>query len=154
GRDGTLILAAPLIAVYTVAEHSDRRRALVISGAAVLVIGLLHVAVKPASWAGAENVALAALGGLAIAAGEASRHRRAYLAEAEERARRAEHERAEQARRAEYERAEQARRLVTEERLRIARDLHDALGHQLALINVQAGVTGYVVRDQPAPVAA
>jgi signal transduction histidine kinase len=102
---------------------------------------MLHVLIKPASWAGAENVALAALGGLAVAAGDASRNRRAYLAEVEERARRAEHDR-----------EEQARRRVTEERLRIARDLHDALGHQLALISVQAGVTAYVAGDQPAPV--
>jgi signal transduction histidine kinase len=142
GRDGTLILAAPLIALYTVADASDRRRSLTIGGLVVLALGILHVIIKPASWAGAENVALAALGGLAIAAGDASRTRRAYLAEVEERARRAE-----------SAREEQARRLVTDERLRIARDLHDALGHQLALINVQAGVTAYVVADQPPQVA-
>jgi signal transduction histidine kinase len=140
GHEGTLVLAAPLIALYTVADTANRRRALTIGASAVLALGVLHVLIKPASWAGAENVALAALGGLAVAAGDASRNRRAYLAEVEERARRAEHDR-----------EEQARRRVTEERLRIARDLHDALGHQLALINVQAGVTAYVAGDQPAP---
>ena len=36
--------------------------------------------------------------------------------------------------------AEEARRRVSEERLRIARELHDALGHHLSLINVHAGV--------------
>jgi signal transduction histidine kinase len=141
GHEGTLVLAAPLIALYTVADSANRRHALTIGGIAVLGLGLLHVLIKPESWAGAENVALAALGGLAVAAGDASRNRRAYLAEVEERARRAEHDR-----------EEQARQRVTEERLRIARDLHDALGHQLALINVQAGVTAYVAGDQPAPV--
>ena len=43
---------------------------------------------------------------------------------------------------------------MTEERLRIARDLHDVLGHQLALINVQAGVAAHVldgVAGIPAP---
>jgi signal transduction histidine kinase len=35
---------------------------------------------------------------------------------------------------------EEARRRASEERLRIARELHDALGHHIALINVQAGV--------------
>jgi signal transduction histidine kinase len=39
---------------------------------------------------------------------------------------------------------------VTEERLRIARDLHDAIGHQLALIHVQAGVAAHVLQDSPA----
>jgi signal transduction histidine kinase len=43
--------------------------------------------------------------------------------------------------RAEAERTKEAeaRARATEERLRIARELHDALGHHLALINVQAG---------------
>jgi signal transduction histidine kinase len=141
GHEGTLVLAAPLIALYTVADTANRRRALTIGGSAVLALGVLHVLIKPESWAGAENVALAALGALAVAAGDASRNRRAYLTEVEERAHRAEHDR-----------EEQARRRVTEERLRIARDLHDALGHQLALINVQAGVTAYVAGDQPTPV--
>jgi signal transduction histidine kinase len=37
-------------------------------------------------------------------------------------------------------RAEEARRRATEERLRIARELHDSLGHYLSLISVQSGV--------------
>jgi signal transduction histidine kinase len=34
---------------------------------------------------------------------------------------------------------------VHSERLRIARDLHDAVGHQVALISVQAGAMGYLL---------
>jgi signal transduction histidine kinase len=41
-------------------------------------------------------------------------------------------------------REEEALRRATEERLRIARELHDALGHHLSLINVQAGVALHV----------
>jgi signal transduction histidine kinase len=37
-------------------------------------------------------------------------------------------------------RAEEARRRATEERLRMARELHDSLGHYLSLISVQSGV--------------
>jgi signal transduction histidine kinase len=105
---------------------------------AVLTFAGLHMLVKPASWLGADNLALAALGALAVAAGDASRSRRAYLAEVEARARRAERDRD----------AEAARR-VTDERLRIARDLHDVVGHHLALINVQAGVATHVLDTQP-----
>jgi signal transduction histidine kinase len=41
-------------------------------------------------------------------------------------------------------RAEEARSRASEERLRIARELHDALGHHLSLINVQSGVALHV----------
>jgi signal transduction histidine kinase len=138
GHEGTLVLAAPLIALYTVAETTGRRRALTIGALAILAIAGTHMIIKPANWLGAENVALAAFGALAVAAGDASRNRRAYLAEVEERANRAE-----------SDREQEARRRVTEERLRIARDLHDSVGHHLALINVEAGVTAHVLRDQP-----
>jgi signal transduction histidine kinase len=46
-------------------------------------------------------------------------------------------------------RQEEARTRATEERLRIARELHDALGHHLSLINVQAGVTLHLNEELP-----
>ncbi|MEU4691407.1 histidine kinase [Actinoplanes sp. NPDC023714] len=46
-------------------------------------------------------------------------------------------------------RAEQERRLASEERLRIARELHDVLGHHLSLINVQAGVGLHLMDSRP-----
>jgi signal transduction histidine kinase len=49
-------------------------------------------------------------------------------------------------------REEEARARATEERLRIARELHDALGHHLSLINVQAGVALHVNEELPDPV--
>jgi signal transduction histidine kinase len=141
GRYGTLVLAAPLVALATVAELSPRRLAILAGGVVVLSIGIAHVWVRPAVL-GPENLALAAFGGLAVAAGTASRHRRAYLAEVQARADRAE-----------ADREAEADRRVTEERLRIARDLHDVLGHHLALIHIQARVAARAL-DDPGGVAA
>ncbi|MGE5286796.1 MAG: sensor histidine kinase [Micromonosporaceae bacterium] len=46
-------------------------------------------------------------------------------------------------------RAELARVAVGEERLRIARDLHDLLGHSLSLITLKAELAGRVIGDDP-----
>lgn len=69
---------------------------------------------------------------------EVVRGRRAYLLEVERRALEAEHGRE----------AEAARRVV-EERLRIARELHDALAHQISVISVQAGAA--ILRQDTKP---
>lgn len=46
-------------------------------------------------------------------------------------------------------RADLARAAVAEERLRIARDMHDLLGHSLSLITLKAELAGRVVRTDP-----
>ncbi|GAA2354392.1 sensor histidine kinase [Dactylosporangium salmoneum] len=53
--------------------------------------------------------------------------------------------------RAEEEKArkEQQRRQASDERLLIARELHDVIGHHLSLINVQAGVGLHLMDEQP-----
>ena len=136
-RFGTLL--APLVALYTVADSPARRRtSLLFGGLAVLALAAFHMLLRHSGAMGPENIALLASGSLAVAAGDAARSRKAYIAEVEERARRAERER-----------DAEARRLVTEERLRIARDLHDVVGHHLALINVQAGVADHVLASRP-----
>ena len=70
---------------------------------------------------------VAALGG-AWTMGQAVRERRAYAARAAERL---------------------ARESVTEERLRIARELHDVVAHSVGLIAVKAGVANHVMRTRP-----
>ncbi len=57
---------------------------------------------------------------------------------------------AERAELAERARLEDARNAVTEERLRIARELHDVVGHSLGAIALQAGVGAHVVDTDPA----
>jgi signal transduction histidine kinase len=45
---------------------------------------------------------------------------------------------------------DQVRSAITEERLRIARELHDVVAHSMSLIAVQAGVGAHVMRTDPA----
>jgi signal transduction histidine kinase len=82
--------------------------------------------------------------GAAAMAAETLRQRRAYLAQVEQRALDAERGR-----------EEAALRRAGEERLRIARELHDSLTHSISLIKVQAGVAVHLARkhDQPVPQA-
>ncbi len=73
----------------------------------------------------------------AFVMGEVSRQRQAYLKQVEQRAIEAERSR-----------DETARRRATEERLRIARELHDSLTHSISVIKVQAGVAIHLARKR------
>jgi signal transduction histidine kinase len=73
------------------------------------------------------------------AVGDGLRSRRAYLAAVEERAERAERSR-----------DEEAGRRVAEERVRIARELHDVVAHHIAVVSVQAGVAQHLLTTAPA----
>ncbi|XRQ11436.1 sensor histidine kinase [Actinomadura welshii] len=46
-------------------------------------------------------------------------------------------------------RAEKERRQASEERLRMARELHDVLAHNISMINVQAGVALHLLDENP-----
>ncbi len=50
---------------------------------------------------------------------------------------------------AERTREQEARHRVAEERLRIARELHDVVAHHLALANAQAGTAAHLIRTRP-----
>jgi len=102
----------------------------------VVVVGLCLVAVLPDWDPRVIQYGLTTLIGAAI--GDATRSRRDYITAITERA-----ERAEQTREAE------ARRRVSEERLRIARDLHDAVAHQISVISLNAGVASSALASRP-----
>jgi signal transduction histidine kinase len=82
-------------------------------------------------WSWGQFAAVGAWTLLVLVAGEMVRIRR---------------ERTQSARRA---RAEAERRQADEERLRIARELHDVVAHHMSLINVQAGVALHLVDRRP-----
>ncbi|MEU1099680.1 sensor histidine kinase [Streptomyces tibetensis] len=75
---------------------------------------------------------------LPLAAGKMTQLRRAYLQSLQARA---EH--------AERTREEEARLRVTEERVRIARELHDVVAHHMALANAQAGTAAHLALTSP-----
>ena len=131
---GLAVLAVPL-AVYGVAAASASPGTAAGIGAAVATIeaGALSGAGGP-DW-GAALMALAAAGWLA---GENTRSRRAHLEGVLERA--AERER---------EREQQARQAGAEERLRIARELHDVVAHAMSIIAVRSGVARLVIDVRP-----
>src|SRR3954453_2724989 len=114
--------------VYGVAAHTDRRRsaialvATVVAMVAALATQPDHV-VSSSDWT-SSLLAVA----VAWLAGENQRSRRARWVALEERAEMLENER-----------EERDRRAVAEERLRIARDLHDIVSHAMSVIAVQAG---------------
>ncbi|MGW2677095.1 sensor histidine kinase [Streptomyces sp. NPDC001436] len=138
GEPRAPVAMSAVIALYTVAARTDRpttwRTGL------LTMAGLTGVAMLagPLPWYAQENIAIFAWTGMAAAAGDAVRSRRAFVDAIRERAERAERTR-----------EEEARRRVAEERLRIARDLHDVVAHHIALVNVQAGVAAHVMDRRP-----
>jgi signal transduction histidine kinase len=95
----------------------------------MLVSALLAEAVVP------QHVLVVVLGGVL---GDAIRTQRAHLDALTDRA-----ERAERTREA------LARQRVAEDRLSTARDLHDVVAHQIAVINLHAGVASSALRTRP-----
>jgi len=120
------------VALFNVARLGDRRRSLIVgAGTGVFLVAVIMIV---ASDHIARNTGLrlgVALGALVL--GDAVRSRR-ELREA----------RREQDLRISHEREQESRRRVADERLRIARDLHDAVAHALVAINVRAGVAAHL----------
>jgi signal transduction histidine kinase len=128
-------IALPL---YTVTTTSSRRHSL---QALVVVVALVGVSIlvsvldgRGEGNASANVLLLIALWFIA----DSIRTRRVYLSglveQSEERQRRA---------------IEGARRSIIEERLEIARELHDVLAHSLSVIAIQSGVGRHVMNEQP-----
>ena len=129
---------AILVYVYTAAARRPRRVSLAGLAATEAMLGLLWLA-RPRSVGDASTLAV---DGLVVAAawwlGDGARRRQEAVDAAQERA--AELERA---------REELARRAVTDERLRIARELHDVVAHSMSIIAVQSGVGVHLLDRQP-----
>ncbi|WP_406149776.1 sensor histidine kinase [Streptomyces sp. NBC_01012] len=132
------IVVSAVIALFTVAASTDRPTTWRVGLLTMGVLALAAMVAGPTPWYSQENLGVLAWTGLACAAGDAVRSRRAFVDAIRERAERAERTR-----------EEEAGRRVAEERLRIARDLHDVVAHHIALVNVQAGVAAHVMDRRP-----
>ncbi|WP_122818280.1 sensor histidine kinase [Nocardioides pantholopis] len=138
------IVLTPVVALYTFAVLRDRRSA-VVAWAASLVPVSAAVALVTDPWP-PDPAAFQYISSFAVATavGVAVRSRRAFVVAVEERAERAERMR-----------EQEAARRVAEERLRIARELHDVVAHRVAIVNVQASVAHHLVLvDPPAALSA
>ncbi|MGW2979787.1 histidine kinase [Streptomyces humidus] len=127
---------ATMVALYTLAETGPARRTLLTGG---IVLGLALLVGALADPGGTGEVLR--IFGWVIAVlfcGMSVRYYRQYVAAIVERAERAERTR-----------EEEARRRVAEERLRIARDLHDLLAHSITLIGVRTSVAAHVLAADP-----
>lgn len=133
------LLLALLVTVFSLARHTSRVPALIMTLAATGVVGTATVVFVPSGWddvrAPLQAVVMIAF---AFAAGDGSRSHAAYIGAVIERARRAEETK-----------ESEARRRVAEERLTIARDLHDVMAHQIAVITMHANVASQALPDRP-----
>lgn len=127
-----------LFSLYSLAAHGRRRDA--VAGLAVSLLTFVGLALLDVPDLGTFDLLQAcALLLAAWALGDAIRSRRTQQSE---RLRIAEQEAATA--------RELAARAVVEERLRIARELHDVIAHSMSLIAVQAGVGEHVIRSDVA----
>ena len=141
GKDPSVVVAFVLYLVGL--RYPRRTSAAALAGvlalsAAGTVAGGAALAHNQAGVVAARAVASAVVITAGWVIGVAVRAQRAYTAGLRE-----------QAERGVQAQLEEQRRAVTEERLRIARELHDVVAHSLSLIAVQAGVGHYVAGARP-----
>jgi signal transduction histidine kinase len=119
-----------IVAVFTLSVRRGPMLAGIAAGG-LLVTGLIYAIAAGHDVSDPRLAIGIAWTGMAIAAGAALTARRNTLAARKEQA------------------DERSRRLAEEERLRIAREVHDVVAHSLAMINVQAGVGAHVADRRP-----
>jgi len=126
------VVLIPMVALAEVASHGDRRRVVWLG---IAVVPFVFASILPFADDAADFVEIVIkvlpFCGLALASGDILRSRREALE------------------RASVAREEEALRHLGEERLRIAREVHDVVAHAMVAINVQAGVAAHVIDRDP-----
>jgi signal transduction histidine kinase len=124
-------LLAPAIALFAVAQVVPVRQALVLAGITLVALMTATGLANPFGATGGGFYLIPALIAAPLFGGIAVSNRRAYVNSIAERA------------------EQDALRRVDEERLRIARELHDIVAHSMATITVQAAAAEHVLKSNP-----
>ncbi|MEU9762053.1 sensor histidine kinase [Streptomyces sp. NPDC047987] len=132
------LTGAALVALYQLALLTDLRTTSVYTLGAVATLAAVSVVWGNGALLRPDRIGILSCVFLAGAVGESVRSRRDYVAAVEARAELAERTR-----------EEEARRRVSEERTRIARELHDIVAHHIALAHAQASTASYLLRSRP-----
>ncbi|MBV9383545.1 MAG: sensor histidine kinase [Streptosporangiaceae bacterium] len=124
-------LLAPVAALYSLATRISVRRAIAWSAGTLIVLMLASLAANPFGGFGGGFDIMPFVAAAACFAGIAVGNRRAYINSLRDSAER------------------DAQRRIDEERLRIARELHDVVAHTMATISVQAAAAAHVLTERP-----
>ncbi len=136
---GPMVMLPTLLAVFTVAEYRDRTTvfaAAIVAFAGVIAAPVVHSATGGLGLPGVLSRLVAV--GLAVAVGLYLRARADYVGGLRERAARLDRER-----------ELLAQQAAGEERVRIARELHDVVAHNVSLMVVQAQALAATGGDEP-----
>ncbi|WP_243774570.1 sensor histidine kinase [Actinomadura barringtoniae] len=128
---------AEVLGLFTFAAMGRRVRVVLLGAVGVLAVCAIVFGMRANGRSGFETIGTLEGVAAVIVAVQTWRIYRARMAAANERAERAERTR-----------DQEARRRVAEERLRIARDLHDLLAHSITVIGVQAGAAAHLVAGE------
>lgn len=133
-------LGAPamVIALYTLALVAPAWQVVVGGSVAIALSGTAEVLTASRFNDQPDLVAVGAIFLLGLATGVAVRNYRVAVKAANDRVQAAERQV-----------DEEARRRIAEDRVRLSRDLHDSVAHQLAVINVQTGVASQLIGTDP-----
>jgi signal transduction histidine kinase len=128
-------LLLPAIALVTLAAVMPVRWSVTWAAAVTAVLMVATASNNPTGWFSSGFFFIPADNAVALFAGIAIANRHAYVGQVRVQARR--------------RAALEAQRRVEEERLRIARELHDVVAHTMATITVQAAAATQLLRDRP-----
>lgn len=124
-----VMMLATQVALFGIAALRTRAVSLIAAAATAVVLFGITWMDDPLPVTDARLIMGTVLSALSFASGRAVRSHRAMVAAL-----------ADRARRANETREQEARARVAEERVRIARELHDVVAHHIAVINVHAGL--------------